>query len=81
MYIYNVSFKKVGGTLGFIPDYSLDDGIKELLEMYKKVELDSSMFSGRLFTRLSQLKYLQDGGVLDSFLFYNSLSQSQKKLA
>jgi len=56
---YNVSFAKVRERLPeFEPQWSVDKGIVELYEAFKRFELDYARFDGREFTRLKQLLHL-----------------------
>jgi len=56
---YNVSFAKVREQLPeFEPQCSVEMGIVELYEAFKRFELDYARFDGREFTRLKQLLHL-----------------------
>jgi nucleoside-diphosphate-sugar epimerase len=59
---YVVSFNRILTELSdyFKPEWDLDKGGKELVELFKKVSFTESDFRGRKTTRLAQLSYLQD---------------------
>jgi len=65
---YNVSFNKLNTLLGFSSGWSLKNGIEELGKEYDKINLDKQKFEDRLYTRLKQIKYLINEGVLDTDL-------------
>jgi nucleoside-diphosphate-sugar epimerase len=56
---YNVSFAKVRRQLPeFQPQWSVEKGIHELHDAFRKFQLDYDRFDGREFTRLKQLLHL-----------------------
>jgi nucleoside-diphosphate-sugar epimerase len=58
---YRVSFKKILTVLKdyFKPEWDLDRGGKELVELFKKVHFTEEQFRGRTTNRLKQLEYLK----------------------
>ncbi|MFP4502279.1 MAG: NAD-dependent epimerase/dehydratase family protein [Candidatus Hydrogenedentota bacterium] len=69
---YSVDFDKIEtGLPGFgkaqIP---VDDGIAELLGAFKRLDLEDKSFSSRLYTRLLQIRHLQETKQLDEKLFW-----------
>ncbi len=64
---YNVSFKKLNETLGFKISHTLDNGIEDLKNEYDKVSL-SEQFEHKNYTRLKQIQYLLDNGIVDENL-------------
>jgi len=68
---YNVSFAKVRDQLPeFEPQWSVEQGIVELYEAFKRFELDYARFDGREFTRLKQLLHLiQERKVTDELIW------------
>jgi nucleoside-diphosphate-sugar epimerase len=70
---YNVSFDKIRRAFPeFTPQWSVRKGIGQLYDAFARVSLAYPDFEGRLYTRLKQLKYLIEGGLLDTDLFWSS---------
>jgi nucleoside-diphosphate-sugar epimerase len=68
---YNVSFAKIRRALPeFQPQWSVETGIVELYEAFRKFELDYARFDGREFTRLKQLLHLIRERRLDDELMW-----------
>lgn len=69
---YNVDFTKIETKLpGFgRADVSVDDAITELLGAFKRLSLKESEFSGRLYTRLKQIRHLQEAQKIDEKLHW-----------
>jgi len=66
---YNVSFARIRSVLPeFVPQWSVETGIAQLRDAYRKFELDYERFDGREFTRLKQLLHLRREGRLDEDL-------------
>ncbi len=66
---YNVSFARVRAALpSFKPQWSVESGIVQLRDAYRKFELNYERFDGREFTRLKQLLHLRRLGRLDEDL-------------
>ena len=67
---YRVSFKKILTELKdyFKPEWNLDRGGKELVELFKKVNFKESHFRGRETIRLKQIDYLSSQGELNKDL-------------
>jgi len=67
---YVVSFKRILTELSdyFKPEWDLDKGGKELVELFKKVSFNESDFRGRKTTRLSQSSHLQDIKKIDNLM-------------
>lgn len=65
---YRVSFDRILTELAdyFKPEWDLDKGGKELVELFKKTSFTESNFRGRTTTRLAQLSYLQEKGEVDN---------------
>ncbi|NTV28862.1 MAG: NAD(P)-dependent oxidoreductase [Candidatus Omnitrophica bacterium] len=59
---YRVSFNKILTVLKdyFKPEWDLDRGGRELVELFKDTGFSEEDFRGRVCTRLKQIKYLQD---------------------
>lgn len=56
---YRVSFKKIARQLpGFECHWTAGAGAKQLVDLFRRIELSPETYSFRAFTRLKQLKYL-----------------------
>ena len=64
---YRVSFKRILTELKdyFRPEWDLDRGGKELVDLFRRVGFKEEHFRGRTCTRLSMLKELVSSGALD----------------
>jgi nucleoside-diphosphate-sugar epimerase len=67
---YRVSFDKILTVLKdyFKPEWNLDNGGKDLVGFFKKVNLTEVQFRGRTANRLQQIKYLLENQKLDGAL-------------
>jgi len=67
---YKVSFKKILTVLKdyYKPEWDLDKGGKELVELFQKIKFTEEMFRGRYTNRLKQIDYLLGNGHLDKDL-------------
>ncbi len=67
---YRVSFKKILTVLKdyYQPQWDLDKGGKELVELFKKVNFTEEMFRGRCTNRLKQINYLLENQRIDESL-------------
>jgi len=67
---YKVSFKKILTVLKdyYNPQWDLDKGGKELVELFKKVNFNEEMFRGRRTNRLKQINYLLETNQLNENL-------------
>jgi nucleoside-diphosphate-sugar epimerase len=65
---YRVSFKRILTELSeyFKPEWDLDRGGKELVELFNKINFTENNFRGKQTTRLAQLSFLQESGVVDN---------------
>jgi nucleoside-diphosphate-sugar epimerase len=65
---YRVSFNRILTELAdyYKPEWDLDRGGKELVELFKKVSFTEADFRGRKTTRLAQLSYLQGIDIVDA---------------
>jgi nucleoside-diphosphate-sugar epimerase len=65
---YRVSFNRILTELSdyFKPEWDLDKGGKELVELFNKTSFTEQDFRGRKTTRLAQLSYLQDTGAVNA---------------
>jgi nucleoside-diphosphate-sugar epimerase len=70
---YRVSFAKIHSRLpGFRCQWDARKGAQQLKEVFDRIGLDKATFEARPFTRLKQLRYLQETGQVDAALFWNS---------
>lgn len=65
---YRVSFDRILTELAdyYIPEWDLDKGGKELVELFKKTSFTEKDFRGRKTIRLAQLSYLQEIKAVDA---------------
>lgn len=65
---YRVSFHRILTELSdyFKPEWDLDRGGKELVDLFKKINFKEEDFRGKKTTRLAQLSYLQQSNKVDS---------------
>ncbi len=68
---YRVSFDRAAQELpAFSCSWDLRRGIRQLRELYQRVELDPDRFQFRPYTRLQQLKHLIGRGAIDADFFW-----------
>jgi len=70
---YKVSFNRILTELKdyYKPEWNLDKGGKELVELFDRIQLTEKIFRGRETTRLKQLTFLKEGNFIDdSFRMY-----------
>lgn len=67
---YRVSFARILSELRdwYRPEWDLDRGGAELVELFKRIDFSEEQFRGRMTNRLGQLKHLTEAGRLDSEL-------------
>ena len=65
---YRVSFKRILSELAdyYKPEWDLDKGGMELVELFKKTAFTETDFRGRKTARLAQLSYLQGQHIVDA---------------
>lgn len=65
---YKVSFDRILNELAdyYKPEWNLDKGGKELVDLFKKTSFTEKDFRGKKTTRLAQLSYLQETKVVDT---------------
>lgn len=70
---YKVSFEKINSKLPrFSCKRTVRSGIKELFDLFKKIDLQKETFQSKDFTRLKQIEYLIDNKKINSKLFWNN---------
>jgi len=68
---YKVSFAKAAqGLPGFKPSWTLDAGVKEMVDFFQGKGLATAQFQGPPAIRLAQLKVLLENGELDQKLYW-----------
>jgi hypothetical protein len=65
---YRVSFNRILTELSdyFKPEWDLDKGGKELVDLFNRVNFKEEDFRGKKTTRLAQLSYLQKNNIINS---------------
>lgn len=69
---YRVSFKKIRRLLGFIPEWDLERGGRDLINFFQSVRFTEAHFRGRSTVRLLQIKHLIVSGKIDQNLLWKS---------
>ena len=68
---YKVSFDKIQETLpGFACQWTVDTGIKNLLDELKEIDLNNDTFNKREFYRLQQIEFLHQTHQIDDNLIW-----------
>ncbi|MBI4130384.1 SDR family oxidoreductase [Candidatus Roizmanbacteria bacterium] len=68
---YRVSFEKIQDKLpGFTSKRTVEDGAKELKQLFERIKLSRELFEFRAFTRLTELDYLVKTNQLDEQFFW-----------
>jgi nucleoside-diphosphate-sugar epimerase len=70
---YRVSFDKIQSRLpGFSAQWTAKRGAAEMRQLFERIEMSVDTYEFRAFTRLKQLKYLQQTGQIDDGLYWSS---------
>ncbi len=70
---YRVNFDKIHGQLpGFSCDWDASRGAEQLARVFRSIDLDTDVFTGRGHTRLKQLEYLLRTKQIDAELFWTA---------
>lgn len=68
---YRVCFDKIHARLpGFSCRYDAGAGSRELLDLFRAIDMSSEIFNSRAYTRLKQLQYLLKTGQLDERFYW-----------
>jgi nucleoside-diphosphate-sugar epimerase len=69
---YRVSFDRILNELKdyYKPEWDLDNGGKELVDLFKRVNFNEEDFRGKKTTRLAQLSHLQKNNIINSKMQY-----------
>lgn len=71
---YRVNFDKIARTLpGFRPRWTLERGVKQLIESLGEQVLSPADFEGSRYQRLAHLRWLLDSGLLDDSLRWRTV--------
>jgi nucleoside-diphosphate-sugar epimerase len=71
---YRVNCDKIRDVLaGFECRWTPEDGAKQLLRVFERIDMSSERFQFRAFTRLNQLRYLQETDQLDSEFYWRNI--------
>jgi len=66
---YRVDFSKIRAHLpAFSPEWTVERGAREAYDAFRRTGFGRAELEGRKYTRLTQLRYLRDGGYLDGDL-------------
>ena len=69
---YKVSFSKVRRTLPFFRcEWSVESGIKNMLQIFREIKLDDIKYKNKCFYRLQQLEHLLNTNQLSDNLRWN----------
>jgi nucleoside-diphosphate-sugar epimerase len=69
---YRVNFDRIHRELpGFRCHYSARDGVRQLRALFERIQMPAEIYRMRAFTRLKQLKYLQDTRQIDAEFFWS----------
>jgi len=70
---YKVDFTKINSRLpGFSCKRTVKSGIKELFDLFKKIDLQKDTFLSKDYTRLKQIEYLKKNNEINDDLFWKS---------
>jgi nucleoside-diphosphate-sugar epimerase len=70
---YRVKFDKIASKLpGFRARWTAQRGAEELRQLFERIEFSPQTYEYRAFTRLKQLKYLQQSGQIDQDLYWSA---------
>ncbi len=68
---YRVSFQRIHRELpGFACRYRAHDGVRQLRELFARIQMPAERYQFRAFTRLKQLEYLQSSGQIDAEFYW-----------
>ena len=68
---YRVNFDKIHSRLpGFSCRYTARDGVRQLRQLFERIQMPTDVYQFRAFTRLKQLKYLQATNQVDDAFYW-----------
>jgi nucleoside-diphosphate-sugar epimerase len=69
---YRVNCDRIRNELpGFACQFSARDGVRQLRQLFERIQLSSDVYRFRAFTRLKQLQYLQATAQIDGEFYWN----------
>jgi nucleoside-diphosphate-sugar epimerase len=69
---YRVNCDRIGNELpGFACQFSARDGVRQLRQLFERIQLSAEVYRFRAFTRLKQLQYLQATAQIDGEFYWN----------
>ena len=69
---YRVNCDRIRSELpGFACQFSARDGVRQLRQLFERIQLSADTFRFRAFTRLKQLQYLQSTAQIDGEFYWN----------
>ncbi|MBS0366456.1 MAG: SDR family oxidoreductase [Proteobacteria bacterium] len=69
---YRVNFDRIHRELpGFTCHFTAHDGVRQLRQLFERLQMPADVYRFRAFTRLKQLKYLQETRQLDPEFFWS----------
>lgn len=71
---YRVSFDKIRESLNFKCQRTIEQGARELYQVFNQIDMSAETFKARPFTRLNQLKYLVETRQLDERFFWTDMA-------
>ena len=70
---YRVNFDRIHRELpGFRCRYHARDGVRQLRQLFERIQMPEELYRARPFTRLKQLKYLQETRQIDQDFFWSA---------
>jgi len=70
---YRIDFNKITKDLGFVCSKKIEDGIKDLTRVFRKIDLNEEYLKCRVFRRLNQIQYLLKTHLVNDQLFWEIL--------
>jgi nucleoside-diphosphate-sugar epimerase len=69
---YRASFDKIRDILGFETQYDVAFGARQLLDVFRAVDMSTELFEFRGHTRIKQIRHLLETGQIDAHFFWTS---------
>lgn len=67
---YRIDFNKISRSLNFTCTKKVEDGIRDLIRIFRKIEFNEEMLKCRVFRRLNQIQYLLKTRLINDQLFW-----------
>lgn len=69
---YNVGFTKLETAFPELPAFiNMENGIKNMLDLFKNISMTKEKFESKSFTRIKQINNLLESGAINSSFFWN----------